>query len=294
MDKPYRDYSDFLAELFDGKVQKLTLNAGFTCPNRDGTKGKGGCAYCNNHSFNPSYAASTENITTQLERGRSFFATKYPKMKYLAYFQAYTNTYAETKRLVELYEEAIRPEDVVGLIIGTRPDCMPEDLLLALKDINARKKVIVEFGIESSHNDTLRRVNRCHTWEESTDAIIRTHDAGIPTGVHLIMGLPGETESMMLDTVDVVCRLPIATIKFHHLQILKGTRMATEAGRIPVFGLEEYLDLCVKIVNHVPTHIAIERFVSSAPSDMVIAPKWGLKNYQFTHLLLNRLRGPMY
>lgn len=294
MDNPYRDYSDFLAELFDGKVQKLALNAGFTCPNRDGTKGKGGCAYCNNHSFNPSYAASTENITTQLERGRSFFATKYPKMKYLAYFQAYTNTYAETKRLVELYEEAIRPEDVVGLIIGTRPDCMPEDLLLALKDINARKKVIVEFGIESSHNDTLRRVNRCHTWEESTDAIIRTHDAGIPTGVHLIMGLPGETESMMLDTVDAVCRLPIATIKFHHLQILKGTRMATEAGRIPVFGLEEYLDLCVKIVNHVPTHIAIERFVSSAPSDMVIAPKWGLKNYQFTHLLLNRLRGPMY
>lgn len=294
MDKPYRDYSDFLAELFDGKVQKLALNAGFTCPNRDGTKGKGGCVYCNNHSFNPSYAASTENITAQLERGRSFFAMKYPKMKYLAYFQAYTNTYAETKRLVELYEEAIRPEDVVGLIIGTRPDCMPEDLLLALKDINTRKKVIVEFGIESSHNDTLRRVNRCHTWEESTDAIIRTHDAGIPTCVHLIMGLPGETESMMLDTVDAVCRLPIATIKFHHLQILKGTRMATEAGRIPVFGLEEYLDLCVKIVKHVPTHIAIERFVSSAPSDMVIAPKWGLKNYQFTHLLLNRLRGPMY
>lgn len=289
MDKPYRDYSDFLAELFEGKVQKLALNAGFTCPNRNGTKGRGGCTYCNNHSFNPSYAASTADIASQITRGKNFFGKKYPEMRYLAYFQAYTNTYGDTARLLALYEEALKPDDIVGLIIGTRPDCMPEELLVALSDMNWRKRVIVEYGVESTHNETLSRVNRCHTWEEASDAITRTAQAGISVGAHLIMGLPGETEGMMLDSVNKVCELPVDSIKFHHLQILKGTLMATEADSIRVFTLDEYLDLCEKMIARVPGHIAIERFVSSAPPDMVIAPKWGLKNYQFTHLLLNRL-----
>lgn len=290
MHKPYRDYSDFLAQLFQGKVQKLALNAGFTCPNRDGSKGQGGCSYCNNHSFNPAYAASAEDIATQIARGRNFFGNKYPEMRYLAYFQAYTNTYDDIARLRALYEEALAPDDVVGLIIGTRPDCMPDELLEILVEIDRRKRVIVEFGVESAHNETLQFVNRCHTWEEACDAITRTSGAGLSIGAHLIMGLPGETEDMMLETVEKICALPVDTLKFHHLQILKGTRMAAEADKIRVFTLEEYLDLCVRIISLVPGHIAIERFVSSAPPDMVIAPKWGLKNYQFTHLLLNRLR----
>lgn len=277
MGKYYRDYADFLAELFPGKVQKIALNAGFTCPNRDGTKGRGGCAYCNNHSFNPSYSSPPEDIAGQMRRGKEFFARKYSQMKYLAYFQAYTNTYGDISRLLALYEEALKDDDVLGLIIGTRPDCMPDALLKELKEINRRKLVIVEYGVESTHDATLTAVNRCHTWQEAADAIVRTSEAGLKTGAHLIMGLPGETREMMLESVDRIAALPIDTVKFHHLQILRGTRLALEADSIHTFTLDEYLDLCVEIVRRLPDHIAIERFVSSSPSEMVIAPHWGLK-----------------
>lgn len=286
----YRDYSDFLSELFPFKVQKLALNAGFSCPNRDGSKGRGGCAYCNNHSFNPTYSTTPLDLETQLNAGREFFGRKYSDMRYLAYFQAYTNTYGSQQHLLDLYRRAIAPEDVAGLVIGTRPDCMPDALLEALCELNKQKPVMVEYGVESSHDSTLKAVNRCHTWAESVDAITRTAAAGLHTGAHLIMGLPGETIDMMLQTVEAVGALPMDTVKFHHLQILRGTRLADSADTIPTFTVDSYLSLCVEIIKRLPRHIAIERFVSSAPSDMVISPKWGLKNYQFTNLLNNRLR----
>ena len=237
MGKYYRDYADFLAERFDGKVQKLAINAGFTCPNRDGSKGTGGCIYCNNHSFNPSYSPTPLDIRQQIEHGRAFFRRKYRDMRYLAYFQAYTNTYNDISRLMPLYLEAVEDDDIVGLIIGTRPDCMPDALLKGLQDINRKKRVIIEYGVETSHNSTLQLINRCHSWEDATDAIARTSVAGLDIGIHLIMGLPGENIPMMLQTIDRISSLPIDTVKLHQLQILRGTRMATGTYDIHTFTL---------------------------------------------------------
>lgn len=292
MNPYYRDFADFLAEQFPGtKMQKLAVNAGFTCPNRDGTKGRGGCTYCNNLSFNPGYCSPRLSVSEQIEAGRRFFARKYPDMRYLAYFQAYTNTHSDDiDRLMSLYEEALAADGVDGVIIGTRPDCMPDALLARLRKL---PWVMVEYGAESSHNATLERINRCHTWEDTVDAVERTHAAGIPVGLHLIMGLPGETEEMMLRTVDAVGSLPVSTVKFHQLQLVRGTRMASDIEKglydIRRFTADEYAGLCVKIVRRLRPGIAIERFVSQTPADMLLYPRWGLKNYQFTNLLMRRL-----
>lgn len=293
MKKLYRDFADFLSEHFEGKVQKIAVNAGFTCPNRDGTKGTGGCTYCNNQSFNPGYCAPSLSVSEQLEQGKAFFGRKYPEMKYLAYFQAYTNTHSDDiDRLVGLYREALEVTDVVGLIIGTRPDCMPQPLLDRLTQLPGW--VMVEYGAESASDETLVRVNRCHTWTDTADAVRRTHEAGLPCGLHLIMGLPGEDEATMLATIDRVNELPVDTVKIHQLQLIRGTRMArdVEAGLydIPRFTAEEYIELCVKLLRRLRPDIAVERFVSQSPPDLLIYPRWNLKNYQFTNLLHKRLR----
>lgn len=294
MAKPYRDFSDFLAEHFSGKIQKISINAGFTCPNRDGTVGTGGCTYCNNQTFNPSYCAPTLTVTEQLEEGKRFFARKYPEMRYLAYFQAYTNTYGDVKRLRALYEEALAVDGVVGLIIGTRPDCMPDVLLDYLESLSKRCFVLVEYGAETSHNSTLALINRCHTWEQTVDAVTRTVARGIHVGLHFIMGLPGETVDMMLQSVDALSRLPVDTVKFHQLQIIRGTRLARDIEKglydVPRMTVEEYIDLCAQIVRRINPTIAIERFTSQSPEELLIYPKWGLKNYQFVNLLNGRLR----
>lgn len=289
----FKDYADFLSERFNGKVQKITINAGFTCPNRDGKLGRGGCAYCNNSSFSPMTGADVRSVSRQIEDGKRFFAKKYPEMRYLAYFQSYTNTYGETERLMSLYSEALSDSDVVGLIIGTRPDCMPDSLLSRLVGLNKSKTVIIEYGAESSHDSTLAAVNRCHDWATTVDAVMRTHQAGLAVGLHFILGLPGETHDMMMTTVDRASRLPIDCIKFHQLQIVRGTRLASDylSGRQPLtlFDVDEYIDLCVEIVSRIRKDIAIERFVSQSPDNLLIAPRWGLKNYEFTHKLFNAL-----
>ncbi len=295
MHKPYRDFADFLHERFpDFKVQKIAINAGFTCPNRDGSKGIGGCTYCNNQTFNPEYCRPSLSVGEQIEKGRTFFGKKYPDMKYLAYFQAYTNTYGELRHLVDLYEEAVACPDVVGLIIGTRPDCMPDTLLQYLASLSQRTFVMVEYGAETASNRTLDVINRGHSWEDTVDAVNRTHAAGIACGLHLILGLPGESEADMLHTVDQVSALPIETVKLHQLQIIRGTRLARQvaSGEISVarWSADEYISLCVKIVKRMRSDIAIERFVSQSPENLLISPRWGLKNYQFTNLLHNALR----
>lgn len=290
----YRDFSQFLAELFPCKMQKIAVNAGFSCPNRDGTKGRGGCTYCNNQTFNPAYCAPVLDVTQQLEEGKKFFGKKYPDMRYLAYFQAYTNTHGDISRLVSLYEEALAVDKVDGLIIGTRPDCMPDDLLEKLVSIHQKSCVLVEYGAETAHNETLEKINRCHTWEETVDAVVRTSAAGLPVGLHLIMGLPGEDRGMMIETIDKVSRLPIDTVKLHQLQLVKGTRMALDVERgeydVPRFTVDEYIELCCEVVKHVRSDIAIERFVSQSPDNLLISPRWGLKNYEFTHRLNRRLK----
>lgn len=295
MGKYYKEYADFLAERFSGKVQKLTVNARFTCPNRDGTRGRGGCTYCNNATFSPGFDLDLPTVTAQLEQGKRFFARKYPEMRYLAYFQSYTNTHSpDLDYLIGLYREALAMPGVEGLIIGTRPDCLPQELLRRLADISGEgTRVMIELGAESSHDETLRRVNRCHTWAETVDAVTRVHDAGMDVGLHLIMGLPGENRDMMLSTVESVGTLPVDTVKFHQLQVVKGTVMAREYAEGcfsgTLFTPEDYLDLCVEIVGRLPRHIAIERFVSQSPADLLIAPRWGLKNYEFVNLLHRRL-----
>ena len=256
-----------------------------------GTGPRGGCTYCNNQSFNPDYCSTGLSVAEQLEKGKAFFRRKYPEMRYIAYFQAYTNTHEkDIERLMTLYHEATEVEGVDGIIIGTRPDCMPGKLLERLKEL---PWVMVEYGAETSHNDTLERVNRCHTWEETVDAVLRTHEAGIPCGLHLIMGLPGETVEMMMETIDRVNELPIDTVKVHQLQLVRGTKMAKDVEErrydIPRFTAEEYAEICVRIVERLRKDIAIERFVSQSPPELLIYPRWNLKNYQFTQLLNNKL-----
>lgn len=292
----YTTYSEYLSRRFPGigKLQKIGVSLGTSCPNRDGTIGTGGCAYCNNSSFTPSYQISTKDISEALSKGKTFFSRKYPEMKYLAYFQSYTNTHGlPLDLLMNVYRRAAKTDDVVGLIIGTRPDCVPDELLDALAEMNRVTPVIIEYGAESSHNGTLERVNRCHTWETTVDAVHRTAKRGISTGLHFIMGLPGETNEMMLRTVDRAIALPIDTLKFHQLQIIRGTRLEKEylagAEDLRLFTLEKYLDLAVRIVRRVPRSIAIERFVSQSPLELLVAPRWDLKNYQFVNLLNNRL-----
>lgn len=292
--KRYRDFADFLNEHFDGKVQKISLHAGFTCPNRDGSIGVGGCTYCNNQTFSPDYCHTGKSITRQLDEGVAFFARKYPTMSYLAYFQAYTNTYGELEALKRKYEEALAHPGVVGLIIGTRPDCMPADLLDYLADLSRRTFVLVEYGVESTSDETLRRINRGHDFATSVDAIRRTAAAGVLVGAHMILGLPGESRALMLEHARRLSQLPLDTLKLHQLQLIRHTRMVREYEARPqdfhLYGVDEYIDLVIDFAERLTHRIAIERFVSQSPAELLIAPNWGLKNHEFTARLLRRMR----
>lgn len=289
-----RDYSDYLKSIYSGnKVQKISVDAGFTCPNRDGTIGVGGCIYCRNDSFSPGYCQKSADIAKQLEEGKIFFARKYPEMKFLAYFQSYTNTYGRgIDSLREMYEEALAVSDVVGLVVGTRPDTLSDAVLDMLAEINNSYPVIIEIGAETSSDETLRLINRHHTWKAVEDTCRHIAFRNLHCGLHLIAGLPGEDDEQVLTNVARACELPIETIKLHQLQILEGTRLAQlwQKGELTVepYTLESYLDLCLRILEVVPEHIVIERFLAQSPPQMVIAPKWGIKNYQFTHLLNNK------
>lgn len=290
----YKDFSGFLAEHFPFKVQKLSVNAGFTCPNRDGTKGYGGCTYCNNQTFNPEYCRTEKSIAVQLEEGKQFFARKYPQMKYLAYFQAYTNTYAGLDKLMRMYEEALSVKDVVGLVIGTRPDCMPETLLNYLSELNKRTFLLVEYGIESTDDAVLRRINRGHTFACTEDAVRRTAKKGILTGGHIIVGLPGEEgRDTVLRQAETLSRLPLTTLKLHQLQLIRGTRMAHEYEMNPadfhLFSVDEYIDVVIDYIEHLRPDLVLERFISQSPKELLIAPDWGLKNHEFTARLLKRM-----
>jgi radical SAM protein (TIGR01212 family) len=290
----YNDFSSFLRKYFDGKVQKISLNAGFTCPNRDGVKGKGGCTYCNNQTFNPEYCKTEKSVKEQLEEGRLFFSRKYPEMKYLAYFQAYTNTYSELEELKRKYEDALSVDGVVGLVIGTRPDCMPDALLDYLEELNKRTFLLVEYGIESTNDDTLRRINRGHTYADTVDTVKRTAARGILTGGHVILGLPGETHDDIVSQAARLSELPLTTLKLHQLQLIRGTKMAHEFEEHPeefhLYEVDEYIDLVIDYVEQLRPDMVLERFVSQSPKELLIAPDWGLKNYEFTERVKKRMR----
>ncbi len=293
MNRPYYDFSTFLKKYFTGKVQKISIHAGFTCPNRDGAKGVGGCTYCNNQTFSPEYCKPVLSVRQQLEDGIRFFSRKYPAMRYLAYFQAYTNTYGELERLKAMYEEALAVEGVVGLVIGTRPDCMPDELLDYLEELNQRIFLMVEYGIESANDDTLLRINRGHDFATAADAIRRTHERGILTGGHLILGLPGEDREELLRQASVIATLPLDMLKLHQLQLIKGTRMAREYEEHPewfhLYEVDEYIELVIDYVERIPSSVVFERFISQSPRSLLIAPDWGVKNYQFVERLRRRM-----
>ena len=291
--KRYREFGDFLRERFPFKAQKIAINAGFTCPNRDGSKGRGGCTYCNNQTFNPGYCQTDKSVADQLAEGVRFFSRKYPEMRYLAYFQAYTSTYGEQERLERLYEEALSYPGVVGLVIGTRPDCVPDRLLDYLARLSEQVLVLVEYGVESTLDRTLRRINRGHDFAEAEEAIRRTAARGIAVGAHLILGLPGESRDEILGHADRLSDLPLATLKLHQLQLIRHTRMALEFERQPedfhLFTVDEYIDLAIDFIERLDPAIALERFVSQSPKELLIAPDWGLKNYEFTARVNRRL-----
>lgn len=290
--KPYRDFIEFLSVRFPYKVQKISLNAGFTCPNRDGSKGRGGCTYCNNQSFSPGYGKPRKSITEQMGDGVQFFSRKYPEMKYLAYFQSYTNTYDSIDVLTDKYKEALAYPGTVGLIVGTRPDCMPPELLDYFQALSKKTFVMIEYGVESTLNHTLKRVNRQHTYEESVQMIRETAGRGIPVGAHMILGLPGETREEVVNHANVLSQLPLTTLKLHQLQIIRGTAMAREFRETPeafdLFELEEYIDLCVDFAERLHPDIFIERFTSQSPKKLLIAPTWDQKNHVVTEMITKR------
>lgn len=289
----YNEYGPWLKEQLGVKTQKISINAGFTCPNRDGSVGVGGCTYCNNQTFNPAYCATAKSITQQLEEGKAFFARKYSDMKYLAYFQAYTNTYDSVENLRVKYEEALAVPGVVGIVIGTRPDCMPDALLDYLEQLTRRTFLLVEYGVESVYDDTLRRINRGHTHAQTVDAVARTVERGIKVGAHVILGLPGEDHEALMEESRILSQLPITMLKLHQLQLIKGTRMADEYVMSPsdfhLFSVDEYVNLAVDFVERLRPDIIIERFASQSPASLLATKGWGLKNYELVERIKKRM-----
>ncbi len=297
--KPYLDFSEYLRKTFPCKVQKISINAYLSCPNRDGEGGlKGGCTYCNNRSFSPGYTQQGLDISGQVKEGIAFFSRKYPTMKYIAYFQSYTNTYGEVSHLIDLYEEALSHPDVVGLFVGTRPDCVSEELLSYFEALSRRTSVFIEYGVESTNDDTLRRVRRGHDFWVSVDAIKATHTHGIPCGAHLIIGLPGETEEDFLGHIRRLNALPVTALKLHQLQILRGTAMGRDYLDSPeafrLFSMEEYIRISALLLRHLRPDVYVDRFTSQSPENLLLAPKWKVKNYVFTDRLISYMQEKDY
>lgn len=291
--KPINDYSTYIRKYFGQRVQKLSLNVGFTCPNRDGSRGKGGCSFCNNKTFNPDYCDPENSVTQQLEEGISAFIDRYPDQYYLAYFQAYTNTYAPLEQLKNLYEEALAHPKVIGIVVGTRPDCLPNDLIDYFVQLQKQYYVVVELGIESTSEDTLLNVNRGHTFEETRNAIMRLYQAELPVGGHLILGLPGETTETMLLHAKVLSGLPLNYLKLHQLQYVRDSQLGHEfikqPRRFKVFEVEEYIDLVIAFLERLNPSIVVERISSQAPFDLLLAPRWGLKNFQMIEMVRKKM-----
>ncbi len=291
----YNSYSEYFKKSFGQRVQKVSVDAGFTCPNRDGSKGVGGCTYCDNDSFNPSYCHPQKSITQQIKEGIEFHSRRYRRAKdFLAYFQPYSNTYAPVERLKQLYSEALAVDGVVGLVIGTRPDCVNDEILDYIATLSKSYYVILEYGLESCYDKTLNRINRGHSWNESSAAIQKSVQRGIKVGAHLIFGLPGESHEEMLAEAALVSELQLDNIKFHQLQIIKGTVMAGEYLKDPesfrLFGMEEYLDFMIQFIERLSPSIVIERFAGEVPPRFLVSTPWSnLRNDEFNRLLEHRL-----
>jgi radical SAM protein (TIGR01212 family) len=277
----FNSYAEYFRLQFGERVQKLSIDAGSTCPNRDGTISTGGCTYCNNDAFNPSYCQPGKTITKQLDEGIEFHLKRYRRAtKYLAYFQAYSNTYGPIDSLKKQYNEALAYPGVIGLVIGTRPDCIDDEKLSYLKELSQKHYIIVEYGIESCYNKTLQLINRGHNFEQSLATIEKTYALGVKCGAHIIFGLPGESREEMLEQASILSKLPLDNIKFHQLQIIKDTAMEKQYLQDPsffnLFSLEEYVDFIVRFLEKLNPAFVVERFTGEVPPRFLASPNWGL------------------
>ena len=293
MKNRYLNYNQVLKSEFAERVQKISINAGFTCPNRDGSKGTGGCTYCNNQTFSPEYCQSAKTVSQQVEKGIAFFNHKYKAQLYLAYFQSYTNTYDSLDNLIALYEEALSYPNVAGIVVGTRPDCVSDELMDYFAELSTNKYVMIEYGVESTRDETLLFINRGHTYAVAEQAIIKTAARGIRTGAHIILGLPNESLETILSHASNLSALPLDMLKIHQLQLVRGTKMAQQFAENPegfqLYSAEEYIELAIDFLEVLNPDIAVERFVSQSPKELLIAPTWGLKNFEFTAKIVKRL-----
>lgn len=312
--KRYNTFVGYYRRVYGERLQKLVIDAGFSCPNRDGKVGRGGCTYCDNAAFHPGYSVPGKSLYDQIDEGIVFHRGRYPRVRhYLAYFQAYSNTYGSLEKLKELYLEALSHPSVVGLVVGTRPDCVDDEKLDWLQSLASGKAIpgwrrelsdgrvletpvlTIEYGIESCYDSTLLRINRGHDFECARKAVEATASRGIDTGAHFILGLPGETREMLLDQCDAISSLPLRSVKFHQLQIVRGTRMEKEYSEIPEdflrFGLDDYLDLVADILERLRQDLFIERVAGEVPPRFVNETPWGLvRNADILHLLDEKLQ----
>ncbi len=285
----WNDYSSYIRRTFGQRVQKISVNAGFTCPNRDGKISTEGCIYCTNKSFSPFYCNSDDSISEQLRKGIDFFSPKYNAQKYLAYFQTYTNTYDNVNALRHKYDEALSVDGVIGLVISTRPDCIDDEIMRLLADYAKEKYVEIEFGLESTKNSTLEFINRGHTYEQAVDAIMLAQKYGLMSGVHLILGLPYENEDDFYLHAGRISQLPISTLKLHQMQVLKGTRLENlyneNKSAFADLSLENYVRIVANFLDILNPEIIVERLTSESPREMVLYPDWnGRKNFEVSHI----------
>lgn len=294
-ERRFNSYAAYFRRTFGHRMQKVTINAGFTCPNRDGKISTGGCTFCDNAAFTPSYCDSTKSITQQIDEGVEFHRKRYRTAEqYLAYFQSFSNTYAPLERLRECYDEALSHPAVAGIVVGTRPDCVDEEKLDYFAELARRKYVAIEYGVESCYDATLRRINRGHDFATARRAIEMTAERGIHCGAHFILGLPGESDQMLIEQVEQINSLPLTTVKFHQLQLFRGTALAREWDEHPerfrFWSIEEYIDLFVEILRRLRPEIVVERFAGEAPPRYHHTEGWGLvRNEQLLAMLDKRL-----
>jgi uncharacterized protein len=290
--KPYRDYNSYLREVFGCRVQKITVDAGLSCPNRDGTRGWGGCIFCNPRGSGTGAAGLGQDVTTQLETAKAILARRYKARKFLAYFQSFSNTYAPLAKLRELYEQALSVPDIVGLTIGTRPDCVPEETLELLAQLAQNHPIWLEYGLQSAHDETLERIHRGHDVAAFVDALERTRRRNLPACVHVILGLPGENRETMLTTARFLAAHDIQAVKIHLLYVIKGTLLERwyKNGTYHCLTRQEYVSLVAEFLALLPPEMIVQRLTGDPHPHELVAPEWALEkqhNLQAIHAYMH-------
>lgn len=291
----YHAYNDWVKRAHGGRQQKVSIDAGFTCPNRDGKLGVGGCTFCNNDGFTPSYLRQERDILGQIDIGVAFMRRRYPDTRaFLAYFQSYSNTYGEVDRLRTLYETALAHPDISGLVVGTRPDCLPDEILDYLAELAQHVPVELEIGIESCSDAVLRECLRGHDFACTQDAVRRAAQRGLFITGHLLLGLPLETQDSLIGGAKALARLPLDALKFHQLQIIRGTRLANQyradPSSVPLLDPAGYLDAVIDVLERIPPQMKIQRLGSEVPPEQRVSPDWGIRLSRFPAMLDARLQ----